>query len=72
MPRLSPQPQLVQSLGLSDSRTPSLVNLDTSVERIPKGIKCIPAFDDKTEDFLTWKLRLESVADVYKWTDNQK
>ena len=72
MPRLSPQPQLVQSLGLSDSRTPSLVNLDTSAERIPKGIKCVPAFDDKTEDFLTWKLRLESVADVYKWTDNQK
>ena len=72
MPRLSPQPQLVQSLGLSDGHTSSLGNIDTIAERIPKGIKCLPAFDDKTEDFQTWKLRLEAVADVYKWTDNQK
>ena len=72
MPRLSPQPQPVQSLGLSDGHTSSLGNIDTIAERIPKGIKCLPAFDDKTEDFQTWKLRLEAVADVYKWTDNQK
>ena len=72
MPRLSPQPQLVHSLGLSDGHTSSLGNIDTIAERIPKGIKCLPAFDDKTEDFQTWKLRLEAVADVYKWTDNQK
>ena len=72
MPRLSPQPQLVQSLGLSDGHTSSLSNIDTIAERIPKGIKCLPAFDDKTEDFQTWKLWLEAVADVYKWTDNQK
>ena len=49
-----------------------MVNIDTSGERVPKGIKCVPAFDDKTEDFQTWKLRLESVAEAYKWTDNQK
>ena len=72
MPRLSPQPQLVQSLGLSNGHTSSLTNIDTIAERIPKGIKCLPAFDDKTEDFQTWKLRLEAVADVHKWTDNQK
>ena len=69
---MSPQPQLVQSLGLSDGHTSSLGNIDTIAERIPKGIKCLPAFDDKTEDFQTWKLWLEAVADIYKWTDNQK
>ena len=59
-------------MGLSDGHTSSLGNIDTIAERIPKGIKCLPAFDDKTEDFQTWKLWLEAVADIYKWTDNQK
>ena len=53
MPRLSPHPQLVQSTDPSEGRAPSVVNIDTSGERVPKGIKCVPAFDDKTEDFQT-------------------
>ena len=72
MHRLSPHPQLVQSTDPNEGQAPSVVNIDTSGERVPKGIKCVPAFDDKTEDFQTWKLRLESVAEAYKWTDNQK
>ena len=72
MPQLSPHPQLVQSTDPNEGWAPSVVNIDTSGERVPKGIKCVPAFDNKTEDFQRWKLRLESVAEAYKWTDNQK
>ena len=39
---------------------------------IPKGVDAIPAFNNRTEDFETWILRLEAVASQYCWNDDQK
>ena len=38
MPQLSPHPQLVQSTDPNEGRAPSVVNIYTSGERVPKGI----------------------------------
>ncbi|MCG8623790.1 MAG: hypothetical protein MJE68_17585, partial [Proteobacteria bacterium] len=72
IPQLSPHPQMFTQSMASEGNAPSVSNLDPTRETIPKGAKNLPAFDDSTEDFQTWKLRLESVAEIYKWTDNQK
>ena len=41
-------------------------------DQTPRGADAIPAFNNRSEDFKTWILRLEAVASHYKWTDDQK
>ena len=66
--QLSPHSQLFTQT----SSEGSISNLDPTRGNIPKGAKNLPAFDDSTEDFQTWKLRLESIAEIYNWMENQK
>ena len=72
VPQLSPHSQLFPQPTPSEENAPSVSHLDPTGDNILKGAKNLPAFDDSTEDFQTWKLHLESVAEIYKWTDNQK
>ena len=41
-------------------------------DQTPRGADAIPAFNNRSEDFETWILRLEAVASHYKWTAEQK
>ena len=71
IPQLSPHPFAPTILG--ETNAPSVsISIPDVTDHIPKGAKSLPAFDDTTEDFQTWKLRLESIADIYKWTESQK
>ena len=74
IPQLSPHPPLFATNVLGEGHAPSMsVSIPEAVtDLIPRGAKTLPPFDDSVEDFQTWKLRLESVAEVYRWTDNQK
>ena len=66
VPQLSPHSQLFPQSTPSKENALSVSNLDPTRDNLPKGAKNLPAFDDSTEDFQTWKLHLESVAEIYK------
>ena len=72
VPQLSSCSQSFTQTTPSEENAPSISNLDPTGDKIPKGTKNWSAFDDSTEDFQTCKLHLESMAEIYKLTDNQK
>lgn len=59
---------------IPSSPAPSEVPTATLMRQdpMPRGVDAIPVFNDRTEDFETWILRLEAVASQYRWTDDQK
>ena len=57
-------------------RTPTPSEVPTAAlmlqDQTPRGADAIPAFNNRSEDFETWILWLETVASHYKWKAEQK
>ena len=72
----SPQDDCNAILERSLPITPAPSEVPTATlmvpDPIPKGVDAIPAFNNRTEDFKMWILRLEAVTSQYRWNDDQK
>ena len=71
-----PQQSLYAASEQAIPMTPTPSEVPTAAlmlqDQTPRGEDAIPSFNNRSEDFKTWILRLEAVVSHYKWTDDQK